>query len=297
MKVLECIPNISEGKDKAKIDEILSVIEPFENVKCLNVSSDKDHNRSVITLLGPAEEVPKAMLTLALAAIERIDMRNHQGSHPRIGAVDVVPFVPIRGMEMAEAVQIARDFGLELGGKAEIPIYFYEEAALREDRRNLADVRQGQYEGLAEKLVRPEGQPDAGASIFNPKSGATIVGARPPLIAFNVNLHTKEKAIADAIARAVRHKTGGFKAVKAMGVVLKDKGMVQVSMNLVNFKETPIHRVVETIRFEAARYGVAISECELIGLAPMASFEEVVRYYLQIPDFTIDQVIESHLLP
>ncbi|MBW1659669.1 MAG: glutamate formimidoyltransferase [Deltaproteobacteria bacterium] len=297
MKVLECIPNISEGKDKEKIDRILSALKPFEAVKCLNVSSDKDHNRSVITLLGPAEDVPKAMMALALAAIEQIDMQHHRGSHPRIGAVDVVPFVPIRGMEMSEAVEIAHRFGKELGEKAGIPVYFYEEAALREDRRNLADVRRGQYEGLPEKLKRPDGAPDAGVAEFNPEAGATIVGARPPLIAFNVNLHTNDKKIADAIARAVRYKTGGFKAVKAMGVALEDKGMVQVSMNLVNFKETPIHRVVETIRFEAARYGVQIAECELIGLTPMASLEEIVRFYLQIPDFSVDQIIESHLLP
>ncbi len=296
MKVLECIPNISEGRDREKVKAILSSLEKYPSVKCLNVSSDKDHNRSVITLLGPAEEVPKAMLALALAAIERIDMRNHQGSHPRIGAVDVVPFVPIRGMEMAEAVEIAHRFGRELGEKAEIPVYFYEAAALRDDRRNLADVRRGQYEGLKEKLQRPDGAPDAGVAAFNPKAGATIVGAREPLIAFNVNLRTTDKGIADAIARAVRHKTGGYKAVKAMGVALEDKGMVQVSMNLVNFKETPIHRVVETIRFEAARYGVSIAECELIGLAPMAALEEVVRFYLQIPEFSLDQVIETHLL-
>ncbi len=296
MKVLECIPNISEGRDTEKVEAILSSLEKYPSVKCLNVSSDKDHNRSVITLLGPAEEVPQAMLALALAAIERIDMRDHQGSHPRIGAVDVVPFVPIRGMEMAEAVEIAHRFGRELGAKAEIPVYFYEAAALRNDRRNLADVRRGQYEGLKEKLQRPDGEPDAGVAAFNPKAGATIVGAREPLIAFNVNLRTTDKGIADAIARAVRHKTGGYKAVKAMGVALEDKGMVQVSMNLVNFKETPIHRVVETIRFEAARYGVPIAECELIGLAPMAALEEVVRFYLQIPEFSLDQVIETHLL-
>ncbi len=296
MKVLECIPNISEGRDAQKIKEILSSLEKFPEVKCLNVSSDRDHNRSVITLLGPADAVPSAMLGLALAAIERIDMRHHQGSHPRIGAVDVVPFVPIRNMDMEETVRIARQFGKELGEKAGIPIYFYEEAALREDRRNLADVRRGQYEGLEEKLRHPDGKPDAGSSSFNAKAGATIVGARPPLIAFNVNLTTNDKAIADAIARAVRQKTGGYKAVKAMGVMLEDKGMVQVSMNLVNFKETPIHRVVETIRFEAARYGVSIAECELIGLTPLAALEEVVRYYLQIHDFSLDQIIETHLL-
>jgi glutamate formiminotransferase len=256
MKVLECVPNISEGRDTEKIERILAVLKDFPSVKCLNVSSDIDHNRSVITLLGPAEEVPKAMMALALAAVEHIDMRNHQGSHPRMGAVDVVPFIPIRGMEMSEAVDIARAFGHELGEKAKIPVYFYEEAALREDRKNLADVRRGQYEGLREKLQHPDGAPDAGIAGFNPKSGATIVGARLPLIAFNVNLNTTDKTIADAIARAVRYKTGGYKAVKAMGVVLEDKGMVQVSMNLVHFKETPIHRVLETIRFEAARYGV-----------------------------------------
>ncbi len=296
MKVLECVPNISEGRDPKRLREILACLDRFVAVKCLNVSSDADHNRSVITLLGPPEEISAAMFALALSAIERIDMRSHRGSHPRMGAVDVVPFVPIREMEMAEAVEIAHAFGKRLGEAAGIPIYFYEEAALREERRNLANVRKGQYEGLAEKLRRPEGQPDAGPRVFNPKSGATIVGARFPLIAFNVNLNTREKAIADAIARAVRFKTGGFKAVKAMGVALKEKQRVQVSMNLVNFRETPIHRVVETIRFEAARYGVSIEACELIGLAPLAALEEVIRFYLQIPEFSVDQIIETHLL-
>ncbi len=296
MKVLECVPNISEGRDKKRLAEILASLDSFKTVKCLDVSSDEDHNRSVITLIGPPEEVPKAMLALALSAIERIDMRQHQGSHPRIGAVDVVPFIPIRNMEMTEAVEIAHVFGRTLGEKAGIPIYFYEEAALRPGRKNLADVRRGQYEGLVDKLKQPDGQPDAGVAVFKPTAGATIVGARPPLIAFNVNLRTRDKAVADAIARAVRYKTGGFKAVKAMGVELNEKGMVQVSMNLVNYRETPIHRVVETIRFEAARYGVAIAECELIGLMPIAALEEVTRFYLQIPGFSVDQLIETHLL-
>ncbi len=297
MKILECVPNISEGRDKKLVSDVLLSLDGFKSVKCLDVSSDEDHNRSVITLIGPPEEVPRAMLALAISAIERIDMRTHQGSHPRIGAVDVVPFIPIRGMEMSEVVEIAHAFGRRLGEKANIPIYFYEEAALREDRRNLADVRRGQYEGLEEKLQHADGKPDAGVTAFNPKSGATIVGARPPLIAFNVNLKTQDKTVADAIARAVRYKTGGFKAVKAMGVSLKEKGLVQVSMNLVNYQETPIHRVVETIRFEAARYGVAVTECELIGLAPLAALEEIIRFYLQIPGFSVDQIIEAHLLP
>jgi len=296
MKVLECVPNISEGRNPEKVRKIVSAVEAFPTVKCLNVSSDKDHNRSVITLIGPPDILPKAMLALALSAIDAIDMREHTGSHPRIGAVDVVPFIPIRNIEMAETVKIAHTFGKSLGDKAGIPVYYYEEAALMESRKNLADVRRGQYEGLADRLANPAEKPDTGSDTFNPISGATIVGARPPLIAFNVNLCTTDKTIADTIARAVRHKTGGFKAVKAMGVALQEKGMVQVSMNLVNFRETPIHRVVETIRSEALRYGVAIAECELIGLAPMAAFEESLSYYLQIPGFSGDQIIESHLL-
>jgi len=296
MKILECVPNISEGRNPKVISEILSSLDKFKTVKCLNVSSDADHNRSVITLLGPPEAVPGAMLALALSAMAHIDMRVHRGGHPRIGAVDVVPFIPIRNMAMEEAVEIAREFGKTLAEKAAVPVYYYEEAALRGDRKNLADVRRGQYEGLQKKLQDADGKPDAGPAAFNAKSGAAIVGARPPLIAFNVNLLTTDKAIADTIARAVRYKTGGFKAVKAMGVALQDKGMVQVSMNLVNFRETPIHRVVETIRFEAARYGVAIAGCELIGLAPMAAFEETLSYYLQIPGFSGDQIIESHLI-
>jgi glutamate formiminotransferase len=230
-----------------------------------------------------------------LKAIELIDMREHQGAHPRMGAVDVVPFIPLRDLTTQEAVQLARRLGESLG-EAGVPVYYYEEAASSAERRNLADVRRGEYEGLGEKLASAEGRPDAGPTTLNARAGATAVGVRFPLVAFNVNLDTTELAVAQRIADAVRYVRGGYRAVKAMGVELKDKGQVQVSMNLVNYELTPIHRVVETVRFEAARHGVNVVACELIGLAPLAAFEETIRHYLQIHDFAVDQLIETRLL-
>lgn len=236
-------------------------------------------------------------MSVTSRAIERIDLRTHKGSHPRMGAVDVVPFIPIRGMTMAEAVEIARRFGRAFAERHQVPVYFYEEACTIEARRNLADIRKGEYEGMVKKLQDPAWQVDAGPQVRNEKSGVTAVGARMPLIAFNVNLHTTDLDVAKRIANAVRHVGGGLRYVKAMGLTLEDKGIVQVSMNLVNFQKTPIHRAVELVRAEAARYGVLVKECELIGMVPIEALEEVVSYYLQIPGFNAKQIIEYHLLP
>ena len=214
-----------------------------------------------------------------------------------MGAVDVVPFVPIRGMSMDEAVAIARRFGRNFGEAKRVPVFFYEDAATSEARRNLADVRKGEYEALPKKLADPAWTVDAGPQEFNPRAGATAVGARMPLIAFNVNLNCNDLEVAKKIANAVRHLGGGLRYVKAMGLRLEDKGIVQVSMNLVNYPKTPIHRAVELVKAEAARYGVTVRECELVGLAPIEAVQEVVSYYLQIPDFNVKQIIEYHLIP
>jgi glutamate formiminotransferase / 5-formyltetrahydrofolate cyclo-ligase len=295
MKVVECVPNISEGRDLEVVEAVVDAVRAIPGVALLDYSSDADHNRSVITFVGEPERVYQATEALCLKALELIDMQVHQGAHPRLGAVDVVPFIPLRDTSTEEAVELARRLGERLGAEG-VPVYYYEEAALRPERRNLADVRRGEYEGLETKLASPEGEPDAGPTEFRPRSGATVVGARFPLVAFNVNLATADLAVAQRIADAVRHVRGGYRAVKAMGVALEEKGQVQVSMNLVNYEQTPIHRVVETVRFEAARHGVSVAACELIGLAPLAAFEETIRHYLQIHDFAVEQIIETRLL-
>jgi glutamate formiminotransferase len=295
VRIVECVPNISEGRDLEKVERIVGAVRDFPGVSLLDYSSDADHNRSVITYLGEPEAVLRATERLCTTAYELIDMTRHHGGHPRLGAVDVVPFVPLRGVTDEEAVALARCLGEALGARG-VPVYFYGEAATRPERRDLSDVRRGEYEGLAEKLATSAGKPDAGPAVFDARTGATIVGVRPPLIAFNVNLGTTDLEVARRIANAVRNARGGYRGVKAMGVALEDRGQVQVSMNLVDYRQTPIHRVVETIRSEAARHGVAVVGCELIGLAPLEAFEEVVRHYLQLHEFTTDQIIETHLL-
>jgi glutamate formiminotransferase len=230
-----------------------------------------------------------------LKTIELIDMKEHRGAHPRLGAVDVVPFVPIQGVEMEEAIQVAREFGKELG-KRGVPVFFYEEAATSPERKDLPSIRKGEYEGLKEKLRDPKWKPDEGPESFNPKSGATVVGARFPLVAYNVNLKTKDLSIAKEIARKVRFKDGGFPHVRAMGVDLKERGMVQVSMNLTNYRVTSIPKVFEFIREEALRRSVEVAESEIVGLIPLGVLEGIAQYCLKYPEFSIRQVIEERIL-
>ncbi len=295
MKVLMCVPNISEGKDLKLIDEIAALVRDTEQVKLLEASSDRDHNRSVFGYLGEPQSVLEATKKLTDLALEKINMAEHRGDHPRMGAVDVVPFIPIRNVTTAEALNIARQYGEYLGSKG-VPVYYYEDAATRAERKNLADIRKGQYEGFAEKLKSEEWVPDCGPAVFNIKAGATVVGVRFPLIAFNVNLHTTNLEIAEKIARGVRNLNGGYRFVRAIGVKLADLGQVQVSMNLTNYTKTPVHRVMETIRSEAARYGVAVAGAEFVGPVPLNTLEEIIRHYLQVHDFSVNQVIETSLL-
>lgn len=295
MRILECVPNISEGRDKDKIKIIANEIRKHPRVKLLDVSSDIDHHRTVFTFIGEPNDVKEAALSMALKAIDLIDMRIHKGGHPRIGAVDVVPFVPILGVGMDEAVRIAREFGRELGRRG-IPVYFYEEAATSPERRELPSIRKGEYEGLRAKLKDPVWKPDEGPSIFNARSGATIVGARFPLIAYNINLKTKDIDIAKEIAKKVRYKDGGFPHVRAMGVELKERGMVQVSMNLTNYRVTSIPKIYEFIKKEATQKGIEVVGSEIIGLIPLDALENIVQTYLGSPDFSIHQVIEKRIL-
>jgi glutamate formiminotransferase len=294
-KVLLCEPNISEGTDLGLVEEVLSEVRKVEGVRILDVSSDADHNRSVFTYLGDPEAVLSATQGMVKVALERIDMRKHHGSHPRMGAVDVVPFIPVRGMDVSEAVELARRFGKFAGGLG-VPVYYYEEAATRPERGKLPEIRKGQYEALEGKMKDPAWEPDEGPFVFNAKAGALVTGVRFPLVAFNVNLRTDDLAVADRIARAVRHINGGFRHVRAMGLALEDKGMVQVSMNLVNYAGTPIPRVFEAVRAEARRYGIAIAGTELVGPVPLGALEEVLKYYLQAHDFKMEQIIENALL-
>jgi glutamate formiminotransferase / 5-formyltetrahydrofolate cyclo-ligase len=295
VRLIECVPNISEGRDQAVLQRLVEAVRGTPGVELLDWSADPDHNRAVLTYVGDPEDVLAATQAMCLEAFAAIDMRKHQGAHPRLGAVDVIPFVPLRGVTDEEAVALARRLG-EWIGEQGVPAYYYQDAATRPERQSLPDVRRGEYEGLAARIATPEGMPDAGPAVFNAKSGAAIIGVRFPLIAFNVNLATSDITIAKRIAEAVRFSGGGFRYVRAMGVALEDKGQVQVSTDILNCEKTPVHRVLETIRSEASRYGVAVTECELIGLAPLAAFEEAVRHYMQIRAFSADQIIENRLL-
>ncbi len=294
-KVLLCEPNISEGIDQNLVNTVFEQIKQVDGIKILDFSSDADHNRSVFTYLGEPQPVLQATKSMAKIAYELIDMRKHHGSHPRMGAVDVVPFIPVRNMDIAEAVEISREFG-RYAGSLGVHVYYYEEAALRPEREKLPDIRKGQYEALEEKLKDSAWKPDEGPTIFNARTGGTVTGVRFPLVAFNVNLNTTDVTIADRIARAVRYINGGYRFVRAMGLPLDEKGMVQVSMNLVNYASTPIPRVLETIRAEARRYGVTIAGTELVGPVPMEALDEVVKYYLQAHEFKMEQIIENALI-
>jgi glutamate formiminotransferase / 5-formyltetrahydrofolate cyclo-ligase len=295
MKVLMCVPNISEGRDIGLVDRVVAGITAVPGVKLSDRSSNPDHNRSVLTYLGEPEAVLEATRAMAVKALELIDMSRHKGSHPRMGVLDVCPFIPIRNVTTEEAVAIARRFGKHLGALG-VPVYYYEDAATRPERLLLTSIRKGEYEGLPQKLQDPAWEPDEGPAVFNPKAGATVTGARFPLVAFNVNLRTTNLSVAERIAKAVRHINGGYRYVRAIGLALSDEGLVQVSMNLTNYLKTPVPRVLETIRSEACRYGVNVAGCEFVGPVPLGALEEPLKHYLQVHDFSMSQIIENALL-
>jgi len=296
-RLIECVPNFSEGKNKQTIDTIHTLIMKHTDVTLLDFTPDADHNRTDVTLIGPPEAVKAVVLEIALKCVELIDMNKHKGEHPRMGAIDVVPFIPISEVDMAECIQLANEFAKEFSEKTNVPCYLYEEAAKRENRRNLADVRRGQYEGLKEEIGKnPDKIPDYGPNKIHPTAGATAVGARFFLIAFNVNLGTSNITIADEIAKAVRHSSGGFRYVKAKGFEIKERGIVQVSMNLTNYQKTSMFRVFETIKNEAERHGVAVIGSEIIGLLPLEALVDTTNHYLRLEQFTVNQVLEKRLL-
>jgi glutamate formiminotransferase len=292
-KIVECVPNFSEGRRREIVDQIAEAIATVPRVHVLDVQSDADHNRTVVTFAGEPEAVEEAAFRGIEKAAELIDMDLHRGEHPRLGAADVVPFVPIKNVTMEDCVAIAQRLGERVGRELGIPVYLYEKAATRPERRNLADVRRGEYEGIkAEIATKPEREPDFGPQHVG-KAGATAIGARSPLIAFNVYLGTDDVEVAKAIARAVRHSSGGLRYVKALGLLVK--GQAQVSMNLTDYRQTPVHRVVEMIRREAERYGVSVAESELIGLIPNEALVKAAEFYLQLGNFSSQQVLENRL--
>ncbi|HKE05519.1 MAG TPA: glutamate formimidoyltransferase [Blastocatellia bacterium] len=295
-KIVECIPNFSEGRDSDKIELIARTITTVPRVAVLDYSMDADHNRSVITFVGEPEAVVEASVRAAAAAIELIDLNAHVGEHPRLGALDVLPFVPIKGVTMEECVVIARNAGERIADELDIPVYLYEKAATRRDRVDLANIRRGEFETLRDSIESdPDRKPDFGARRIHPTAGAMAVGARLPLVAFNINLATDDLAVARKVAKAVRASDGGLLYVKALGLELKSRHQAQVSMNLVNYEETPIFRAFELVKREAARYGVAVAGSEIVGLVPQAALNGCSEFYLQIENFGPEAILEKRL--
>ncbi|HKQ72995.1 MAG TPA: glutamate formimidoyltransferase [Blastocatellia bacterium] len=295
-KIVECIPNFSEGHDSDKIELIARTITTVPRVAVLDYSMDADHNRSVITFVGEPEAVVEASIRAAAAAIELIDLNTHVGEHPRLGALDVLPFVPIKGVTMEECVVIARSAGERIANELDIPVYLYEKAAMRRDRFDLANIRRGEFETLRDSIESdPDRKPDFGSRRVHPTAGAMAVGARLPLVAFNINLATDDLAVARKVAKAVRASDGGLLNVKALGLELKSRRQAQVSMNLVNYEETPIFRAFDLVKREAARYGVAIAGSEIVGLIPQAALNACSEFYLQIENFGPELILEKRL--
>ncbi|VHL74502.1 glutamate formiminotransferase [Streptococcus pyogenes] len=296
-KIVECIPNFSEGQNQAVIDGLVATAKSIPGVTLLDYSSDASHNRSVFTLVGDDQSIQEAAFQLVKYASENIDMTKHHGEHPRMGATDVCPFVPIKDITTQECVEISKQVAERINRELDIPIFLYEDSATRPERQNLAKIRKGQFEGMPEKLLEEDWAPDYGDRKIPPTAGVTAVGARMPLVAFNVNLDTDNIDIAHKIAKIIRGSGGGYKYCKAIGVMLEDRHIAQVSMNMVNFEKCSLYRTFETIKFEARRYGVNVIGSEVIGLAPAKALIDVAEYYLQVEDFDYHkQVLENHLL-
>lgn len=295
-KIIQCVPNFSEGRNKEIIEKIVEEIRIVEDVKLLDYSMDKDHNRTVVTFIGEPEKVILAAFNACKVASKLIDMRNHQGEHPRMGATDVIPLIPISDVTMDECVELSKILGKKIGEELNISVYLYEKSATMSSRENLADVRRGQYEGMKIKLKEEEWTPDFGPVDINEKAGVTAVGARMPLVAFNVNLGTNDINIAKNIAKVIRSSGGGFKYCKALGIEIKERNIVQVTMNMVDYTKTPLFRVFDVIEREARRYGVNVIGSEIIGLLPMAAMIDVADYYLRLENFDYGQVLEKRMM-
>ncbi len=288
MKRLLAEVNISEGRDHGLINQVQTALAQSE-VEIIDVDSEPNHNRTVFTYIGSPEAVLQGTMDLASKAVELIDMTKHTGSHPRMGAVDVVPFIPVKDMTTEETVEIAKEFGRFMGSLG-VPVYYYEDAATRPERTNLVKIRKGQYEALSEKMQNEEWRPDEGPFEFVPKSGATVTGVRFPLVAFNINLKTDDIEIGKKIVKAVRGATGGYQYVRAIALPIEESKMIQISMNLTNYSKTPIHRVFETVKSEAMSYGIQVAGTELVGPVPMDALKDVLNHYLQAHHFSMEQI-------
>ena len=292
---MECVPNFSEGRDLQKIDKIVAPFRGKQGVKLLDYSNDEDHNRLVVTVVGEPEPLRDAVLEAIGVAVELIDLNHHQGQHPRMGAVDVVPFIPIRNVTMEEAVALSKEVGKEVAKRYNLPVFLYEKSASDPHRENLAAVRKGEFEGMAEKIKQPEWHPDFGLAERHPTAGTVAIGARMPLVAYNINLNTPSLEIAHDIAKKIRFIGGGLRYCKAMGVELKDRGITQVSINMTDYTRTALYRAFELVRVEARRYGVSIVGSEIIGLVPMEALIDTASYYLGLENFSMEQVLEARM--
>ena len=294
-KIMECVPNFSEGRDLQKIDKIVAPFRGKQGVKLLDYSNDEDHNSLVVTVVGEPEPLRDAVLEAIGVAVELIDLNHHQGQHPRMGAVDVVPFIPIRNVTMEEAVALSKEVGKEVAKRYNLPVFLYEKSASAPHRENLAAVRKGEFEGMAEKIKQPEWHPDFGLAERHPTAGTVAIGARMPLVAYNINLNTPSLEIAHDIAKKIRFIGGGLRYCKAMGVELKDRGITQVSINMTDYTRTALYRAFELVRVEARRYGVSIVGSEIIGLVPMEALIDTASYYLGLENFSMEQVLEARM--
>lgn len=296
-QIIESIPNISEGKNKEVIEACVDQIRTTAGCTLLNYSSDPNHNRTVITYIGDAKGVEEASVKLAKKAVELIDLTKHKGEHPRMGCVDVMPFVPIKDADNEDCIELSKIVGKRIAEEAELPVFLYEMSAQKEERKNLASIRKGQFEGMAEKVTYPGWEPDFGGARIHPTGGVVAVGARPPLVAYNLNLSTSDVEIAKKIAKIIREKDGGLNNVKAMGFMLEDRNIAQVSINMTDFRVTPLYRVTELVKAEAKRYGVTVTGSEIVGLCPMKALIDSAEYYLQIEDFDFEkQVLENYII-
>ncbi len=293
---MECVPNFSEGRDREKIDRIVEPFRGKKDVKLLDYSNDEDHNRMVVTVIGEPEALKAAVLEAIAVAKDCIDLTKHQGQHPRMGAVDVVPFIPVRNCTMEEAIALSKEVGKEIAERFDIPVFLYEKSATAPHRENLAAIRKGEFEGMEEKIHQPEWHPDFGPEQRHPTAGTVAVGARMPLVAYNINLDTPSLEIAHSIAKRIRFIGGGLRFCKAMGVELKERGITQVSINMTDFTRTHLYQAMEMVKIEARRYGVSVTGSEIIGLVPMEALVDTASYYLGLEGFSTDQVLEARIL-
>lgn len=295
-RIMECVPNFSEGRDLGKIEKIIEPFRARQGVKLLDYSNDEDHNRLVVTVVGEPEALKAALLEAVGQAVALIDLNRHSGQHPRMGAVDVIPFIPIKGCTMDEAIVLSKEVGEQIATLYQVPVFLYEKSATAPHRENLAAVRKGEFEGMAEKIKLAEWQPDFGPAERHPTAGTVAVGARMPLVAYNVNLGTADLNIASDIARKIRFIGGGLRYCKAMGVELKERGIVQVSINMTDYTRTALYRAFELVKIEARRYGVAVVGSEIIGLVPMEALIDTASFYLGLENFSMNQVLEARIM-